>query len=225
MIDIIITFFIIIAYLSLIRWLRLIKNNKKISNKEYRKRLNSTITSFLICATCWVAHFESITDKIYLLLNINSLEQKIAYFGLLVMGLAYSSNAFLYFATFKDIGISRDKVQIILPVPIGSTVYNIHIDCFDGCSFQKEKFNEIFGEKDNNSGRCGKFPCYTRKLRITPEKVTLNNIKWLLDGWNKNIFASQEEAENYGKKIIQENRSVLISLGFKLDKNGYSLIE
>lgn len=117
---------------------------------------------------------------------------------------------------------AEEKRLVILPAGIGDTVYTYHLDCFDGCFFQKELFNEVFEKKDDS--RCGKHPCHTKFHSVQESTVSLSNIAWLLDTWERCTFATAEQAKEAAEKKILENKAELIRLGFKLDSKGYSII-
>ena len=54
--------------------------------------------------------------------------------------------------------LSVDKKTILLPVPLGSKVYQYTLDCMHQCLFQNARFERVFGEVPR---KCGMLPCYT----------------------------------------------------------------
>lgn len=114
--------------------------------------------------------------------------------------------------------IAENRI-LVLPAQIGQTVYNYHLSCFDGCTFQKRKFWDSFGHE---TGRCGTLPCHTKFHSIEQTKVCLDNIAWLLRTWGESTFATYEEAEAAAHQKVKENITTLRGLGFVLDKDGYS---
>ena len=81
--------------------------------------------------------------------------------------------------------INENKTIINLPIPLGSTFYVIHTRCGDFCRFQRNLFNKIV-PPTNGKGRCDSdLLCHS--IRCEPEEriLTLDNINWFLNNWNK----------------------------------------
>lgn len=107
----------------------------------------------------------------------------------------------------------KEKYNIAIPVPLGTTLYRIHTKCDDQCFRQKEHFDSIW--PPTKEGRCGKeMPCHTRKNGIQEFTFTLKNIEWVLNEYGKWVFPSRVEAEIGQEKIIEINKKRMQELGF-----------
>jgi len=114
--------------------------------------------------------------------------------------------------------ISEDKTQINLPVPLGSWLYHINLDCSDVCCFQKKLYCQHAEEL-----KCdGYSPCHTRFCSPRDFEVRLSNLEYFLENWNTKIFLTYDEAEEKTVEIIQKNVKRMNELGFKLRNDNYS---
>lgn len=124
--------------------------------------------------------------------------------------------------------VSDDKLTINLPVPLGSTIYSICSTCGDFCRFQSEKFREIQNPTIGPSGSIvdARFSCRKNALchtRFTVRPVVLNYffLESVLDEWGKYYFATEEEAQEAGIKLINERREKMREFGFYVSESGY----
>lgn len=116
---------------------------------------------------------------------------------------------------FSDF-ISSDRRVITLPVQLGQTVYVVSTSCNDACSFQQEKFDEVFAEYDG--GRCSsKLPCHTKIHSIRPVRFREDSMVHILNGWGYSHFKTEEEARRAATIRIEENKSRLIELGLSIE--------
>lgn len=105
---------------------------------------------------------------------------------------------------------------INLPVPFGSTVYTYVTTCGDFCLFQSEKFyKKSINCRDDS-------PCHTKFHGTRKIVLNFDTLGKVLTEWGKTIFATPEEAELAGKKLVKEHQSTMLSYGFLMDANGYS---
>lgn len=113
--------------------------------------------------------------------------------------------------------ISLDKTTIRLPVPLGTTVWEFVTKCNDACTFQAEEFDAAFPPKEGEEGRCSMFlPCHTRFCWADTMTLTLNNLSFILERWQKSIFATKEEAQTAGEKLVEEHKKQLLEKGLKI---------
>lgn len=116
--------------------------------------------------------------------------------------------------------VSEDKMVITLPIPLGTTLYEIVTTCGDFCYFQEDKFNEIYPKE--LATRCNRdMPCHTRLHSIKPIEFNLSNIETVLKDFNKWIFTTEDEAKQVAEKIIEKNRKEMLLNGFYLKSDGY----
>lgn len=123
----------------------------------------------------------------------------------------------------KNEYINDEKTIITLPVPLGSTVYQVTTKCGDFCTFQQDLFDKIFPPTEK--GRCGvKKPCHTVPYQIYKSKLKFHNMEFVLENWETWVFPTEEAAERRMKEIVEGNRKKMLELGFALREDGYGLV-
>ena len=117
------------------------------------------------------------------------------------------------------------RCMIEIPVPLGTTVYNVVTTCGDFCLFQKNRFNDLKkADKEGFTGRCSESnPCHTQLHSIREMTLQYSNLEYVLKEWGHRVFATAEEAAEAGHKIVAANRKTMEELGFKMDASGYSV--
>lgn len=116
--------------------------------------------------------------------------------------------------------ISNNKKVISLPVPLGTTVYQVNTTCGDFCLFQKENFNNLVPYKEQ--GRCSNIlPCHTIGKEPREIELNINNLS-LLNEWEKTIFESYNEAKDKTKELVHKNIKYLKNNNILIDEKGYS---
>lgn len=119
--------------------------------------------------------------------------------------------------------ISDDKRVITLPVPLGSTLYQVATECGDFCLFQQERFDKIF--PPTKEGRCAKdMPCHTMEWNVYKIVLKFSNIEFVLENWEKWVFPSEEAAQQRMKDVVESNRKKMQELGFAIREDGYSFV-
>lgn len=119
--------------------------------------------------------------------------------------------------------INEDKTVITLPVPLGSTIYQVSTKCGDFCTFQQELFDKIF--PPTKEGRCGKEkPCHAVEAIIYKKKLEFSNMEYVLKNWETWFFLTEDAAEQRMKEVVEANRKKMLELGFNLRDDGYGLI-
>jgi hypothetical protein len=117
--------------------------------------------------------------------------------------------------------ISEDKKSIILPVALGTTVYEAGSDCSDVCTFQKELTNTY-----REHIKCDFMAiCHTRYRNPDKIVVILGNIGRVLEKWGSRIFETESEAMDFTHKLVKTHIEEIKKLGFKLREDGYSVVE
>lgn len=105
--------------------------------------------------------------------------------------------------------ISEDKKQINLPVALGTTIYSIHTDCNDACSFQSEEFRKAFP-----NAKCDMFsPCHVKFKGAEPIELNLNNLGFVLPRWGKTFFATEQEAIEAGENLVESHIKLMLDNG------------
>ena len=117
--------------------------------------------------------------------------------------------------------ISEDKMQINLPVSLGSVVYRWNTRCCDACTFQEWLFRKNF---EDHSG-CSACPCHTRFAGSDSVVLSLSNLEFVLAKWGSRYFATKDEADKAGLAFVQQNIAFVKSLGFELNERGYSIVK
>lgn len=102
--------------------------------------------------------------------------------------------------------------HIAIPVPLGEHVYTFWTRCCDACSMQ-HRHNKVISCKRTS-------PCHTIKYRITPIRLTYENLQDVLENWGTFYFSSSSEAEAAGNKRIQDNILAMRDLGYAVDDDG-----
>lgn len=118
--------------------------------------------------------------------------------------------------------INEDQTVITLPVPLGSTVYQVATKCGDFCTFQQELFDKIFPPV--KEGRCGvDKPCHTVEWNVYKSALEFSNMEFILENWGVWVFPSEEAAQQRMKEIVDANRKKMRELGFSVREDGYGL--
>lgn len=107
--------------------------------------------------------------------------------------------------------ISEDKKIITLEVPLGSMIYEFRTRCCDACSFQKEKFKKEFSDRDGCNHNS---PCHTEYVGTHGFELNMNNLGYVLSGWRKDYFPTEKEAEEAGKKLVEDHIKWMTKHGF-----------
>lgn len=120
--------------------------------------------------------------------------------------------------------INENKTIITLPVPLGSTVYQVATKCGDFCTFQQKLFDKVFPPV--KEGRCGvDKPCHTVEWNIYKPTLKFSNMEYVLENWGIWVFATEEAAKQRMKEVLENNRKKMQELGFAIrDKDGYGFI-
>lgn len=120
--------------------------------------------------------------------------------------------------------INEDKTVITLPVPLGSTVYQVVTNCGDFCTFQQELFDKVF--PPTKEGRCGVGkPCHTVEWNVYKPTLKFSNMEFILENWGIWVFPTEEAAQQRMKEVVEGNRKKMQDLGFALRENGYGMVK
>lgn len=118
--------------------------------------------------------------------------------------------------------INEDKTIITLPVPLGTTLYQVTTGCGDFCMWQEDRFNKVF--PPIKEGRCGHDkPCHTVEWHIYKITLAFHNMEYMLNNFGTWVFASRKEAEKRSTEIVENNRNLMRQYGFEMRKDGYGL--
>lgn len=117
------------------------------------------------------------------------------------------------------------RCMIEIPVPLGTTVYDVVTTCGDFCLFQKNRFKELKNAGiEGFVGHCSSNnPCHTQLHSIREMTLQYSNLEYVLKEWGRKVFASAEEATEAGNNIVAAHRKTMEELGFKMDASGYSV--
>ena len=116
--------------------------------------------------------------------------------------------------------IDETKTVITLPVPLGTVLYTFDTKCGDFCTFQREKFDQLY--EPTPKGRCGRHKlCHTRLGSVSTVVLELSNIEFVLKDFGTWVFQSEEEARQKMEQIVSKNVSTMKQLGFKMNESGY----
>lgn len=104
------------------------------------------------------------------------------------------------------------KYTIPIPVPLGERVWTFRTDCCDACHFQQRE-NKVIACSRNS-------PCHTKKYSIEPVTVKYENLRDIVENWEKFYFYTSREAEEAGNKLVAANIKKMRELGYAVDENG-----
>lgn len=107
--------------------------------------------------------------------------------------------------------LSKDKKTINLPVPYGSTVYELETDCNNCCAIYPSSIrNQIPFKCDREA------ICHTKFRGVRPIEVTIDNLGYILKYWRHYIFDNPRAAEMEGKFLAHMHSSQFEDLITKL---------
>lgn len=119
--------------------------------------------------------------------------------------------------------LNEEKTVITLPVPLGTTVYQVTTGCGDFCTFQQELFDKAFPPV--KEGRCGKDkPCHTAEGNVYKHTLKFSNLEYVLNNWGVWVFPDEEDAKRRMKEVVENNRKKMRELGFSIREDGYGLV-
>lgn len=119
--------------------------------------------------------------------------------------------------------INEEKTVIALPVPLGTTLYQVTTKCGDFCTWQEGRFDKAF--PPTKKGRCGcDKPCHTVEWHIYKITLSFSNMEYVLNNFGTWVFVNKKEAERRSTEIVENNRNTMKQLGFEMREDGYGLV-
>lgn len=109
--------------------------------------------------------------------------------------------------------------ELRLPVPLGTYLWRVQLDCCYICKNNPEKTAEINANIDKIHCEPGMI-CYTKVALPEYFKFEADNIAEVVKEWKKTIFVDRREAMVASARIAERNRNELEKLGVKISNLG-----